>query len=106
MAKSWVEDVPQLLIYVTVAEHDAVGFTVCCRDVPEVPQPVHDQLPPEEGVGARITCAPELMVALAVWTPLMNGVMVVGLQVPPPPAPYEQYLGVPTLIAGNDAAEH
>jgi hypothetical protein len=107
MENVWVEDVPQVLVYVAVAEHEAVGLTVCCRDVPEVPQPLHDQLPPDDGVGANITCAPELMVALAVCTPLMNGVIVVGLHVPPPPsAPYEQYRGVPTLIVGNKVAEH
>jgi hypothetical protein len=71
MEKTWVEDAPQLLVYVAVAEQDAVGLTVCWRAVPEVPQPLHDQLPPDDGVGAKITCAPELMVALAVWTPLM-----------------------------------
>ncbi|GFE79430.1 hypothetical protein GCM10011487_14300 [Steroidobacter agaridevorans] len=94
------------MVYVAVAEQDAVGLTVCWRAVPEVPQPVQDQLPPVDGVGAKTTCAPELIVALAVWTPLMNGVIVVGLQVPPPPVgPYEQYRGLPTLIAGNKEAE-
>ena len=50
-----------------------------------MPQPLQDQLPPEEGSGAKLTWAPELMVALAVWVPLITGVIVVGLQVPPPP---------------------
>lgn len=66
MEKTWVELVPQLLVYVAVAEQEAVGLTVCWRAVPDVPQPLHDQLPPDDGVGAKITCAPGLMVALAV----------------------------------------
>jgi hypothetical protein len=93
MEKTWVERVPQLLVYVVVAEQDAVGVTICWREVPEVPQPVHDQLPPDDGSGAKVTCVPAVMVALAVWAPLMTGVIVVALQVPPPPevvAPNEQ----------------
>ena len=42
----------------------------------------------------------------------MKGVIAVGLQVPPPVleldepvGPYEQYRGVPTLVAGNNEAE-
>ena len=66
MEKTWVEGVPQVLVYVAVAEQDVVGLTVCWRVVPEVPQPLHDQLPPDDGVGAKIVCVPELMVALAV----------------------------------------
>src|SRR5687767_4938272 len=66
MENTWVEDVPQLLVYVAVAEQDAVGLTVCWRAVPEVPQPLHDQLPLDDGSGLKVTCAPELMVALAV----------------------------------------
>ena len=107
MEKTCVEAVPQLLVNVAVAEQEAVGLTVCVRAVPEVPQPFHDQLPPDDGVGAKIICAPELMVALAVWVPLMTGVIGVGLQLPPPPesgAPNEQYRGVSTLIGGNNAA--
>jgi hypothetical protein len=53
-------------VYVAVAVQDAVGLTVCVREVPEVPQPLHDQLPPEEGNGAKATDAPEATVALAV----------------------------------------
>jgi hypothetical protein len=107
--KPWVDGAPQLLVYVAVAEHDVVGLTLCWRDVPEVPQPLHAQLPPDDGVGAKITCAPELMEALAVWTPLMKGVIAVGLQGVGPGSvlvgPNEQYRGVPTLIAGNNEAE-
>ena len=66
---------------VAVAVQDAVGLTVCVREVPEVPQPDQDQLPPEEGSGAKATDAPELMVALAVWVPLMTAVIVVAGQV-------------------------
>jgi hypothetical protein len=66
MANACVDAVPQLLVKVAVAEQDAAGWTVCVREVPEVPQPVQAQLPPEEGVGAKATCAPALMVALAV----------------------------------------
>jgi len=112
MVKFWVERVPQVLVYVAVAVQDAVGVTVCVREVPEVPQPVHDQLPPDDGVGAKETDAPEVIVALAVWVPLMNGTIVVAGQVPPPEleleepaAPYEQYRGVATLIAGNSEPE-
>src|SRR5262245_43071175 len=71
-----VERVPQLLVYVAVAEHDAVGTTDCVRDVPDVPQPVHDQLPPEAGVGAKFTVVPDVTVAFAVFTPLITGTMV------------------------------
>ena len=65
---------------VAVAVQEAVGLTVCVREVPDVPQPLQDQLPPEEGSGAKATCAPELTVALAVWVPLMTAVMVVAGQ--------------------------
>src|SRR5262245_5244155 len=75
-----VERVPQLLVYVAVAVQEAVGLTVCVRDVPEVPQPLQDQLPPEEGVGAKATEEPELIVAFAVCVPLMNGTIVVAGQ--------------------------
>jgi hypothetical protein len=36
----------------------------------------------------------------------MKGVIVVGVQLPPPESvgPYEQYRGVPTSIAGNNEA--
>jgi hypothetical protein len=61
-----VDCAPQLFVYVAVAVQDAVGLTVCVREVPEVPQPLHDQLPPEEGNGAKATDAPEATVALAV----------------------------------------
>jgi hypothetical protein len=107
MEKTCVEGVPQLLVNVAVAEQDAVGLTVCWRAVPEVPQPLHDQLPPVDGVGAKITCAPAVMVALEVCVPLMKGTIGVAVQPPPPPCvgPYEQYRGVPTLIGGNNAAE-
>ncbi len=82
---AWVDCVPQLLVCVAVAVQDAVGLTVCVREVPDVPQPLQDQLPPDEGSGAKFTCAPELMVALAVCVPLMTGVIAVGVQPPPPP---------------------
>jgi hypothetical protein len=83
--------VPQLLVYLAVAEHEAVGNTVCVRDVPVVPQPDHDQLPPEVGVGAKATEAPEVTVALADCAPLMTGPMVVAGQAGGvTTAPYEQ----------------
>lgn len=75
-----VDCVPQLLVCVAVAVQDAVGLTVCVREVPEVPQPDQAQLPPEAGRGAKATDAPELMVALAVWVPLITAVMVVAGQ--------------------------
>ena len=65
---------------VAVAVQDAVGLTVCVRELPVVPQPDQDQVPPEAGSGAKATDAPELMVALAVWVPLMTAVMVVAGQ--------------------------
>jgi hypothetical protein len=95
-----VDCVPQLLVYVAVAVQEAVGLTVCVREVPDVPQPLQAQLPPEEGSGAKATDAPEATVALAVCTPLMTAVIVVAVHVPPlelveleepePAAPYEQ----------------
>ena len=51
------------------------------REEPEVPQPDHAQLPPEVGVGAKATEAPEATVALADDAPLMTGPMVVAGQV-------------------------
>ena len=67
-------------MYLAVAWHDAVGNTICVRDVPVVPQPDHDQLPPEVGVGEKATEAPEATVALADDAPLMTGPMVVAGQ--------------------------
>jgi hypothetical protein len=94
--------VPQLLVYLAVAVHEAVGNTVCVREVPVVPQPDHDQLPPEAGVGAKATETPEATVALDVDEPLMTGPMVVAGQAGGvTTAPYEQYRGEPTLVAGN-----
>jgi hypothetical protein len=72
--------VPQLLVYRAVAEHDAVGNTVWVRELPEVPQPDQDQLPPEVGVGAKATDAPVATVAAEVCAPLMTGPMVVAGQ--------------------------
>ena len=68
------------MVCVAVAVQEAVGSTVCVLEVPEVPQPFQDQVPPEEGSGAKVTCAPELTVALAVCVPLMTAVMVVAGQ--------------------------
>ena len=78
-----VETAPQLLVYVAVAVQDAVGLTVCVREVPEVPHPDQDQLPPEEGRGAKFTAVPEVIVALAVCVPLITAVIDVAVQVPP-----------------------
>jgi hypothetical protein len=72
--------VPQLLVYLAVAEQEAVGKTVCVRDVPVVPQPDQVQLPPEAGVGAKATDAPEATVALELDEPLMTGPIVVAGQ--------------------------
>src|SRR5687767_10381104 len=58
---AWVEVVPQLLRYVAVAVQEAVGVTVCVREVPEVPHPLQDQEPPVAGVGAKLTCVPEVI---------------------------------------------
>ena len=51
------------------------------RELPDVPQPDQAQLPPEVGVGAKATDAPEATVALEVDEPLMTGPMVVAGQV-------------------------
>jgi hypothetical protein len=75
-----VDCVPQLLVCVAVAVQEAVGNTVCVREVPDVPQPLQDQVPPEEGSGAKATCAPELTVALEVCVPLITAVIVVAGQ--------------------------
>lgn len=75
-----METAPQLFVCVAVAVHEAVGNTVCVRDVPEVPQPDQDQLPPEVGVGAKATDAPEATVALEVDEPLMTAPIVVAVQ--------------------------
>src|SRR5689334_17332895 len=58
-----VDCVPQLLVCVAVAVQEAVGNTVCVRDVPDVPHPLQDHVPPEDGSGAKATCAPEFTVA-------------------------------------------
>ena len=90
-----------------MAVQDAVGKTVCVLALPAVPQPLQDQLPPEVGVGAKTTCAPDATVALAVEVPLMTAPMVVAGQVGGvTTAPYEQYRGVPTLMDGKSEAEH
>ena len=81
MLNACVELVPQLFRYVAVAEHEDVGLTVCVREVPEVPQPLHDHVPPEDGVGANATDWPDVIVALEVCVPLMNGTMAVAGQV-------------------------
>ena len=81
MLNACVELVPQLFRYVAVAEQEDVGLTVCVREVPEVPHPLHDQVPPEDGVGAKATDWPDVIVALAVCVPLMNGTMAVAGQV-------------------------
>jgi hypothetical protein len=47
-----------------VAVQDEAGVTVCVREVPEVLQPAHDQLPPEDGSGAKMTWVPEFTVRL------------------------------------------
>jgi hypothetical protein len=48
------------------------------REVPDVPHPLHDHVPPEDGSGAKTTCAPEFTVALAVCVPLITAVIVVA----------------------------
>ena len=75
-----VDCVPQLLVCVAVAVHEAVGNTVCVRELPEVPQPDHAHVPPEVGVGENATDAPDATVALEVDVPLMTGPMVVAGQ--------------------------
>lgn len=59
---------------------EAVGNTVCVREVPVVPQPAQAQVPPEVGVGEKATDAPDATVALDVDEPLMTGPMVVAGQ--------------------------
>jgi hypothetical protein len=63
----WFEVVPQLLVWITVAAQEAVGVKLCSREVPDVPQPLQAQVPPEAGSGLRVTCVPVSEVTLAVW---------------------------------------
>ena len=64
----------------------ALSWTVCSRDEPEVPQPLHDQLP-ENGCGPSTTVVPVFSEAADCTTheevPLMLrwGVTVLGWQV-------------------------
>jgi hypothetical protein len=44
-----------------------VGVKVCSREEPEVPHPLHDQVPPEVGSGLRVTWVPVVAATLAVW---------------------------------------
>jgi len=44
---------------------DAIGVKLCSREVPDVPHPLHAQLPPVAGSGLRVTWVPEFAVALA-----------------------------------------
>ena len=44
----------------------AVGDTVCSRAVPEVPQPVQLQEPPDTGCGPNFTELPAAMLTLGV----------------------------------------
>ena len=64
--KAWLEEVPQLLVWTTVAVQEVVGVKVCSREVPERPQPLQDQVPPVVGSGLRVTSDPELAVAVAI----------------------------------------
>jgi hypothetical protein len=100
---AWFEVVPQLFVWTTVAVQEAVGVKVCSREVPDVPHPLHDQLPPDAGSGLRVTCVPEFALALADWVrvPLTEVYAVIGVALqtaaggggggvedpPPPPQP-------------------
>jgi hypothetical protein len=96
----WFEVVPQLLVWVTTAEHEAVGVKLCSREEPDVPQPLHAQLPPVTGSGLSVTWFPASTVTLAVSVRVpaidTNALMGVALQIgvgvgvladPPPPPP-------------------
>jgi hypothetical protein len=55
---------PQLFVYMAVAVQEAAGVTVCSRELPEVPQPLQFQEPPEVGWGPNCTELPALMLML------------------------------------------
>jgi hypothetical protein len=57
---------PQLLVCVVVAVQEAEMVTVCERAVPEVPQPVQLQEPPDTGCGPNSTELPATILTLAV----------------------------------------
>ena len=103
---AWLEVVPQLLVWTTVAVQVAVGVKVCSREEPDVLHPLQDQVPPEVGSGLRVIWVPVVAATLAVWVRVppteVNGVIVVALQTtgggsgdggggaeedPPPPHP-------------------
>ena len=65
--KAWLEEVPQLLVWTTVAVQEAVALKICSRADPDVPQPLHDQVPPVVGSGLRVTSVPEFAVTVAAW---------------------------------------
>jgi hypothetical protein len=46
---------------------EAVGAKLCSREVPDVPHPLHAQVPPVAGSGLKVTWVPVLAVTLAVW---------------------------------------
>jgi len=88
----WVVRAPQLFVYVAVAVQVValvpvlVSLMVCSRDDPEVPQPLHDQVP-ESGCGPSTTVEPVFSEAED-WTthevvPLMlrKGVVALGWHV-------------------------
>jgi hypothetical protein len=103
---AWLEVVPQLLVWTTVAVQVAVGVKVCSREEPEVPHPLQDQVPPVVGSGLRVAAVPVVAAALALCVLVppteVNGVIAVALQTavgggngagggaaedPPPPHP-------------------
>lgn len=54
---AWAVLAPQLLVNVAVAVQLEVSLMVCSRDAPDVPQPLHDQVP-ANGCGPSTTVEP------------------------------------------------
>jgi hypothetical protein len=78
---------PQLLVCVAVAVQELEMVTVCERAVPEVPQPLQLQEPPDTGCGPNSTELPATTLTLAVCCQVpaftrRKGVIAVGVQAP------------------------
>jgi hypothetical protein len=100
-AKFCVLLAPQVLMNAPVAVQVAAGDTVCSRALPEVPQPLQLQVPPDEGCGPNCTVLPVLIPTLAVCChapPLTRRKGVSAVAVQPPPLDEELE---PPLSAGG-----
>jgi len=70
---------------VAVALHELLGYTVCSRDEPDVPQPLQLHDPPLVGCGPNLTLSPELTVTLVVCCQVPSFTWTYGVTVQPPP---------------------